>query len=157
MPRKLLTECLRLLANSLAFFVAFFVGLRVVYSLVYTLLGLGRIGPGIESAAAPNYAMVGSISAAFVVMGLLTVVWTRNVFSVLIPAASMFLLGMLMVAQAIYLTDRGNPSVMWEYVQPRSAEYIGAACAAAAAAVGWYAGSRIRLVRRKSIASEVAS
>jgi hypothetical protein len=157
MPRRLLIECLRLLANALVFLVAFFVGLRVVYNLVFRLLGLGRIGPGVESAVALHYALVGSIIAAFMVVGLLTVVWTRNVLTVLIPAATMFLFGMLMVAQAIYITDRGDPSVMWEYVRPRSAEYIGAACAGAAAAVGSYAGSRIRLLRRKPVDSEVAS
>src|SRR5688572_25335130 len=98
MPRRLLIECLAMVGNTLAFFVAFFVGLRLVYGVVFTLLDLGRIGPGVEPVVDPQYAMVGSIMAVFVAVGAVAVMWTRHVVSVLIPAAGMFLLGMLMIA-----------------------------------------------------------
>ena len=58
-------ESLTVLGNCVVFFCAFIVGVRVVYPLVFSLLGMGRVGPGLQQTVSGEQAMVLSISLAF--------------------------------------------------------------------------------------------
>jgi cytochrome c biogenesis factor len=132
-------ESLTVLGNCVVFFCAFIVGVRVVYPLVFSLLGMGRVGPGLQPPVSEEQAMVLSISLAFLAGGGLTALWTRHAPNVIATSGAMFLLGMIVLAQAMYLADRGDPAMMWRYSKPGLSQYVGAAVAAGAAILGWYA------------------
>jgi len=65
----------------------------------------------------------------------------------------LFIGGMVLLGQAMYLADQGDPSMMWPYIRPQPAQYLGALCCAAAAAIGWYAGGRVWRSRRRAAES----
>ena len=64
--------------------------------------------------------------------------------NVSLTSALTFILGMIMLAQAMYLADRGDPAIMWRYIKPQPSDYIGSAVAAVSATLGWYASKQFR-------------
>lgn len=146
-------ELLAAFANIVIFLVAFSIGLRIVYAIVFSLLAMGNIGPGSRPLLSEQQAIVFSVSVAFVFFGALSALWTRHVLNVGVTSAVTFLLGMIILAQAMYLADRGDPGRMWRYTTPKPSDYIGSAVSAVAATLGWYS---LRWFRRPRSAGEKA-
>jgi hypothetical protein len=140
--RRIGQELLAVLANVVTFLVAFVIGLRVVYDVVFSMLGTGNAGP--RSLLSEHQAMVFSVSVVFVLFGGLSALWTRHVLNVSLTSAATFLLGMIVLTQAMYLADRGEPAIMWRYMKPQPSDYIESAVAAMSATLGWYALEQFR-------------
>ena len=134
-------------ANALMFDVALLVGYWFVFPILYGALRIGRVAPGFEPPLSSYQGLVLSICLAFAVFGGVARRWTRHVLNVAIVSACIFLLGMLALAEAMYVADRGEPSMMWTYIRPGQREYIGTFCASVAAAVGWTAGEILHRYR----------
>jgi hypothetical protein len=120
-------ELLAAVANVVTFLVAFVIGLRVVYAVVFNMLDMGSVGPGFHRLLSERQAIVFSISLAFVIFGGLSTLWTRHVLTVTVASAAAFLFGMIMLAQAMYSADRGDPAIMWRFIKPQPLDYIGSA------------------------------
>jgi hypothetical protein len=143
--RRIGEELLAALANFILFLVAFVIGLRVVYEVVFSMLGVGNSGP--RPPLSEHQAMVFSVSVVFLLFGGLSALWTRHVLNVSLTSAATFVLAMIMLAQAMYLADRGDPAIMWRYIKPQPSDYIGSAVAAVSATLGWYALKQFRRPR----------
>jgi hypothetical protein len=133
-----LREIGALLANCVAFIVAFFVGLRLVYPIVFKVFGRGSVALGHRPPLSEQSGMLLSIALAFIAVAGLTALWTRHVANVVVASATMYLLGMIILAEAMYLADGGDASMVWTYVKPRPIEYASSACVALVAVAGWY-------------------
>jgi hypothetical protein len=138
--RRIAREGLTVAANCVLFLAALVVAFRIVYPLVFSVLKLGRVEPGFHAGLTTYQAMVLSISTAFGASGIVSRLWTRHVLNVVAVSASLFIVGMIMLGQAMYLADGGDPSIMWTYIRPRVPEFLGAVWCAGAAMLGWYIG-----------------
>jgi hypothetical protein len=147
MMRKTMIEVGVACANALMFIVALLVGYWFVFPILHGVLGLGRVAPGFEPALSWYQGVVMSLCLAFAIFGGVARRWTRHILNVAIVSACIFLLGMIALAQAMYLTDRGDPSIMWAYIRPRQAQYVGTLCASVAAALGWTVGEILHRYR----------
>jgi hypothetical protein len=142
--RKTAIELAVAMANVVAFLLALFVGYGFVFPLLHGVLGLGEVGPGVRHPISWYQGFVLSLCVTFAAFGGLARLWTRHVLNVLVTSAGVFLVGMLILAQAQYLADRGDPSIMWDYIRPGASEYLGATCAAASAAIAWWVFGNLR-------------
>jgi hypothetical protein len=135
--RKTLIEVGIAGANALMFVVAWLAGYWFVFPILHGALGLGRVEPGFDPPLSWYQGFVLSICVAFALFGGVARRWTRHVLNIAAISGGIFLLGMIALGQAMYLADRGDPGIMWAYIRPHQAEYIGALCASVAAALGW--------------------
>lgn len=140
MLRRIAREGVTTTANCVLFLVALVVAFRIVYPLVFSALKLGRVEPGFHAGLTEYQAMVLSISIAFGGSAVMSRLWTRHVLNVVAVSAGLFILGMIILDQAMYLADGGDSSMMWSYVRPQVPEYLGAVWCAGIAALGWYIG-----------------
>jgi len=125
------------------FVLALVVGFRVVYPLLFAVLRRVGVEPGFHAPFSEHQVIVLSLSVAIAGFAVLARRWTRHVLNVAVAGGLLFLGGMISLGQAMHLADQGDPHLMWAYIQPRSAEYLGALWCAAAAALGWYLGGRL--------------
>jgi hypothetical protein len=127
-------------ANLVLFVVALGAGFRIVYPLVFSALKLGRVEPGFRAGLTEHQAIALSVSAAFAVSGVLSRLWTRHALNVGVVSAVIFIVGMILLGQAMYLADGGDPSLMWSYIRPQWPVYLSSLWCAAGATLGWYIG-----------------
>jgi hypothetical protein len=133
--RKALIEVCIAGANALMFVAAWLVGYWFVFPILHGALGLGRVEPGFDPPLTWYQGFLLSICVTFALFGGVGRRWTRHILNIAGVSGGIFLLGMIALAQAQYLADRGDPS--WANIRPHQTEYIGALCASVAAAVGW--------------------
>jgi hypothetical protein len=140
--RRVGLELAAFAANCALFVVALVVGFRVVYPLLFAVLRRVGVEPGSRAPLSEHQVIVLSLSTAIAGFAVLARRWTRHVLNVAVAGGLLFLGGMISLGQAMYLADQGDPTPLWAYIQPRSAEYLGALWCAAASALGWYLGGR---------------
>jgi hypothetical protein len=117
---------------------------RVIYPAVFAVLG--RQGRHVVSDFG---GIVLSNMLAFTSIGVVSRAWTRHVLNVAGASVCVFLGGMLVLAQAMYLADGGDPSIIWSYIRPGVVEIFGAFLCAGGAASGWYAGGSVQAWRAR--------
>jgi hypothetical protein len=121
------------LVNTVVFSAAFFAGVRLCNPAIVAMLN--RIAYA-DYRLAP-YSLLLSACIAFAACGAVASLWTRNIWLLALPSAVAFLVAVTLFAQAIYLTDRGDPEIMWQYIRPGVLEVVGASAAAIFATTGF--------------------
>ena len=128
------------LVNTVVFSAAFFAGVRLFNPEIAAVLN--RI-PSADYRLGP-YSLMLSTCIAFALCGAVASLWTRSVWLLALPSAVGFLVAVTLFAQAIYLTDSGDPEIMWQYIRPGLREVPWASAAVLSATIGWWVVQRRR-------------
>ena len=152
MLREIAREGLTVVANCVLFLAALVAAFQIVHPLAFSILRLGAVEPGFHGKLTEYQAIVLSISVSFGACAVFSRLWTRHVLNVVTVSAILFIVGMTLLGQAMYLTDGGDPGIMWAYLRPRWQDYVAALWCAGTATVGWHIGGILwRRVRTGSV------
>jgi hypothetical protein len=152
--RRVALDVGSVVVNLLAHVVGFSVlGLHGAYALLFEAMDLGRAASGSSPRLTQAHALVVAACVGATIVGGVSELWSRKALFTALPATLAYLVGVTMLAMSMFMVDKGDPSIMWQYVLPRWSDVLPAFIVGFAAALGWHAARRYHDSRRAKAVS----